>query len=61
MFQAKLTRAGYGPITTDIAEAGPFYYAEPYTSSTWRRTRTGTAASGGTGVSCPFGTGVAPA
>src|ERR1700740_70668 len=30
MFQAELTRAGYGEITTEIAEAGPFYYAEDY-------------------------------
>ena len=28
MFQAELDRAGYGSITTEIAEAGPFYYAE---------------------------------
>src|SRR5213082_169901 len=30
MFQGELARAGYGEITTEIAEAGPFYYAEPY-------------------------------
>ena len=29
-FQAKLDAAGYGSITTEIAEAGPFYYAENY-------------------------------
>jgi peptide-methionine (S)-S-oxide reductase len=29
-FQAELSRAGYGEITTEIAPAGPFYYAEPY-------------------------------
>jgi peptide-methionine (S)-S-oxide reductase len=29
-YQAKLSAAGYGPITTDIAPAGPFYYAEDY-------------------------------
>src|SRR3954451_12312854 len=28
MFQAELARAGYGEITTEIAAAGPFYYAE---------------------------------
>jgi len=30
MFQAELTRAGYGEITTEIAQAGPFYYAEDH-------------------------------
>src|ERR1700682_2704894 len=29
-FQGELARAGFGEITTEIAEAGPFYYAEPY-------------------------------
>jgi peptide-methionine (S)-S-oxide reductase len=29
-FQANLTAAGYGQITTEIAPAGPFYYAEDY-------------------------------
>ena len=29
-YQAELERAGYGPITTEIAPAGPFYYAEDY-------------------------------
>ncbi len=29
-FQASLTTAGYGTITTEIAPAGPFYYAEDY-------------------------------
>jgi peptide-methionine (S)-S-oxide reductase len=29
-FQVELTKARFGEITTEIAEAGPFYYAEPY-------------------------------
>ncbi len=29
-YQAKLTENGFGTITTEIAEAGPFYYAEAY-------------------------------
>ncbi|WP_239309276.1 peptide-methionine (S)-S-oxide reductase MsrA, partial [Frankia sp. Cj3] len=29
-FQAVLTRSGFGPITTEIAPAGPFYFAEDY-------------------------------
>jgi peptide-methionine (S)-S-oxide reductase len=30
MYQAELTKAGYGTITTEIAPAGPFYFAEDY-------------------------------
>jgi peptide-methionine (S)-S-oxide reductase len=30
MYGRELTKAGYGPITTEIAEAGPFYFAEDY-------------------------------
>ena len=30
MYQERLSAARYGPITTDIADAGPFYYAEDY-------------------------------
>ncbi len=30
MYQAELTKAGFGPITTEIADAGPFYFAEDY-------------------------------
>jgi peptide-methionine (S)-S-oxide reductase len=30
MFQEALHAAGYGDITTEIAEAGTFYYAEDY-------------------------------
>jgi peptide-methionine (S)-S-oxide reductase len=29
-YQAALEAAGYGEIVTEVAEAGPFYYAEPY-------------------------------
>lgn len=29
-YQSGLTKSGYGTITTGIAEAGPFYYAEEY-------------------------------
>ncbi len=30
VYQRQLTEAGYGDITTEIATAGPFYYAEEY-------------------------------
>jgi peptide-methionine (S)-S-oxide reductase len=58
-FQQELERAGYGPITTEIAEAGPFYYAEGYHQQYLARNPNGYCGLGGTGVSCPVGTGVA--
>jgi peptide-methionine (S)-S-oxide reductase len=59
MFQAELSRAGYGSITTEIAEAAPFYYAEPYHQQYLDANPNGYCGLGGTGVSCPIGTGVA--
>jgi peptide-methionine (S)-S-oxide reductase len=61
MFQAELSRAGYGAITTEIAEAGPFYYAEQYHQQYLAANPNGYCGLGGTGVSCPVGTGVARA
>ena len=55
MFQAELTRAGYGEITTEIAEAGPFYYAEPYHQQYLAKNPNGYCGLGGTGASCPIG------
>lgn len=54
----KLAAAGYGPITTEIAEAGPFYWAEDYHQQYLSKTPNGYCGLGGTGVSCPLGTGV---
>ena len=54
-FQGELTRAGYGAITTEIAEAGPFYYAEPYHQQYLAANPNGYCGLGGTGVSCPAG------
>jgi peptide-methionine (S)-S-oxide reductase len=53
-----LAKAGYGPITTEIAEAGPFYFAEDYHPQYLARNPNGYCGLGGTGVSCPDGTGV---
>jgi peptide-methionine (S)-S-oxide reductase len=53
MFQAELARSGYGEITTEIAEAGPFYYAEPYHQQYLAKNPNGYCGLGGTGVSCP--------
>ena len=55
MFRAELARAGYGEITTEIAEAGPFYYAEPYHQQYLAKNPNGYCGLGGTGVSCPVG------
>jgi peptide-methionine (S)-S-oxide reductase len=57
MFQAELRKAGYGEITTEIAEAGPFYYAEDYHQQYLAKNPNGYCGLGGTGVSCPVGVG----
>ena len=53
MFQDELSRAGYGTITTEIVEAGPFYYAEDYHQQYLEWNPNGYCGLGGTGVSCP--------
>ena len=58
MFQKQLGGSGYGEITTEIAEAGPFYYAEAYHQQYLAKNPNGYCGLGGTGVSCPIGTGV---
>jgi peptide-methionine (S)-S-oxide reductase len=55
MFQAELAKAGYGEITTELAAAGPFYYAEPYHQQYLSKNPNGYCGLGGTGVSCPVG------
>ena len=54
-FQTKLTDAGYGPITTEIADAGPFFYAEDYHQQYLAKNPDGYCGLGGTGVACPIG------
>jgi peptide-methionine (S)-S-oxide reductase len=54
-FQAELDRAGYGEITTELAAAGPFYYAEPYHQQYLAKNPNGYCGLGGTGVACPVG------
>ena len=61
MFQAELAKAHYGEITTEIAEAGPFYYAEDYHQQYLAQNPNGYCGLGGTGVTCPIGTGVSAA
>jgi peptide-methionine (S)-S-oxide reductase len=54
-FQHELAKAGYGEISTEIAEAGPFYYAEPYHQQYLAKNPNGYCGLGGTGVACPVG------
>ncbi|HEX2087557.1 MAG TPA: peptide-methionine (S)-S-oxide reductase MsrA [Solirubrobacteraceae bacterium] len=55
MFQPRLAERGYGDITTEIADAGPFYYAEDYHQQYLAKNPNGYCGLGGTGVSCPIG------
>ena len=48
-----LTRAGHGEITTELAQAGPFYYAEDYHQQYLAKNPGGYCGLGGTGVSLP--------
>ncbi len=50
--------AGHGEITTEIVDAGPFYYAEAYHQQYLHKNPNGYCGLGGTGVSCAIGTGV---
>ena len=52
LYQQALTTAGYGPITTEIAQAPPFYYAEPYHQQYLAKVPNGYCGLGGTGVRC---------
>jgi peptide-methionine (S)-S-oxide reductase len=54
-YQDVLSDAGHGEITTEIADAGPFYYAEDYHQQYLARNPNGYCGLGGTGVSCPIG------
>jgi peptide-methionine (S)-S-oxide reductase len=54
-FQHQLAAAGYGAITTEIAPAPEFYYAEDYHQQYLAKNPDGYCGLGGTGVSCPIG------
>ncbi|MCZ8184057.1 MAG: peptide-methionine (S)-S-oxide reductase MsrA [Beijerinckiaceae bacterium] len=54
-FQTALEARGYGRITTEIREAGPFYFAEEYHQQYLAKNPAGYCGLGGTGVSCPIG------
>jgi len=54
-YQQRLTAAGYGAITTEIAAAPPFYYAEEYHQQYLAKNPGGYCGLGGTGVACQVG------
>jgi len=56
-YQERLTAAEYGEITTEIAAADEFYYAEDYHQQYLAKNPMGYCGIGGTGVACPIGTG----
>ena len=58
-YQRELSASGYGAITTELAPAGPFYYAEPYHQQYLAKNPNGYCGLGGTGVACPVGLGAA--
>src|SRR5256885_1917420 len=58
VYQQLLRQAGHGEITTEIAAAGPFYYAEAYHQQYLAKNPGGYCGLGGTGVACPVGVGV---
>jgi peptide-methionine (S)-S-oxide reductase len=54
-FQSQLGAAGFGAITTEIAPAPEFWYAEDYHQQYLHKNPSGYCGLGGTGVSCPVG------
>ncbi|HEY8493520.1 MAG TPA: peptide-methionine (S)-S-oxide reductase MsrA [Myxococcota bacterium] len=54
-YQKALAQAGHGAITTEIADAPPFYFAEPYHQQYLDKNPGGYCGLGGTGVACPSG------
>ena len=57
-YQRALSAKGFGAITTEIVDAGPFYYAEGYHQQYLAKEPNGYCGLGGTGVACPAGAGV---
>ena len=58
MYEKAIKGKGYGSITTEIVEAPEFYFAEDYHQQYLAKNPFGYCGLGGTGVSCPIGTGV---
>jgi peptide-methionine (S)-S-oxide reductase len=58
LYQKALAARRLGPITTEVAPAGAFYFAEDYHQQYLAKNPAGYCGLGGTGVSCPIGVGV---
>jgi peptide-methionine (S)-S-oxide reductase len=54
VFQPRLETARFGAITTEIADAPPFYFAEGYHQQYLAKNPHGYCGLGGTGVACPI-------
>src|SRR5262245_35364727 len=61
MYEKELKARRFDAITTEILDAPPFYFAEDYHQQYLAKNPMGYCGLGGTGVSCPIGTGVAAA
>jgi peptide-methionine (S)-S-oxide reductase len=61
LYQPELTRAGHGPITTEIRPAPEFFFAEDYHQGYLAKNPDGYDCHTATGVACPIGLGVAAA
>jgi len=61
IFGKALAAKRHGAITTEILDAPPFYFAEDYHQQYLAKTPFGYCGLGGTGVSCPIGTGAVAA
>jgi peptide-methionine (S)-S-oxide reductase len=57
-YQQALSAKGLGTISTEIAAAGPFYFAEDYHQQYLAKNPNGYCGIGGAGVVCPIGLGV---
>ena len=57
-YERELAKYRMGPITTEIAAPGPFYYGEDYHQQYLAKNPNGYCGIGGTGVTCPIGVGV---
>jgi peptide-methionine (S)-S-oxide reductase len=54
-YAERLRASGYPEVSTEVAQAGPFYYAEDYHQQYLHKNPWGYCGVGGTGVSCPVG------
>ena len=54
-YQVRLSAAGFGTITTELADAGPFFYAEDEHQQYLDKNPRGYCPDHGTGIACPVG------